>query len=434
MTDYKESNSQTRSATPFGGALDGPGTSDLIATLDLLAKEAYSRLGDTGATVFLLGDGVQRFAVDGLFDLLSPGTWSPANLAQLASAAGRQATLISSYLTSPEKAQSAWQELRNKIEIFVLVRGLNSILGLPSDQFVPLPQLVERTYGLPDFQALWAVEGLGHYYTQSYWQTYGRPTRLLWEENAPVPAKSLLMLHAGMGLFFADYLLGSGAPTLTRHSPPSEFRVAVQQFVDLARDNSRDGYLGPVIESLGLTTRDFYPATLDLVSQALMEVAPELAGYFWHGAGRALYFSRRYFLPVLTTVWAGIDKEARTAPQKLSAMAGLAWAVTIVNMRQPEIMECVLQNYIQASPLQDGFVNGVVSSTIMRQDTTPDIPFVPAFYEHQPRDAKLATSWNRLITSPSGTGLSAYYPVLKQHNALGLLFQYQNLSELVNSF
>src|SRR5207244_4052258 len=128
--------------------------------------------------------------------------WTPANILRLSLMAGRQAIRISSLFTDPQAARLAWQELRNKIEVFLTVKNLNSILGISDNDDRPLPQLVEKAYSLPPFQALWAVEGLGHVYTASSWRVHGPPKRLLWKENALVPEKSLLMLHAGMGLFF----------------------------------------------------------------------------------------------------------------------------------------------------------------------------------------------------------------------------------------
>lgn len=410
-----------------------PGARSLQTALDILTKEIYNQLGNVGQTVFFFGDGVQRAAVDIAFSLLRPQTYTPANLLRLGSIIEQQIIRISELLTSPEAAELAVQEFRNKVEVFVLVKGLNRILGLPNNQFVPLAPVVEKAYNqLTPFQVLWGIEGVGHYYADSYWRNFGPPTGLLLEKNVSVPAKSLLMLHAGMGLCFGDRLLGVENPTLTANSPLSQFRPVVQQFVKLAKENSRDGYLGPVIESLGLVTRDFYPDMLPRVSQAVLEVAPELQGFFWHGAGRALYFSRQYFLPVLSTAWAGIDRETQSAPQQLSAMAGLAWGVALVNMRQPEIIEVALENFIVKSPLQEGFANGVASTTIMRQDTTPDAPFIASFYQYQPANPKLYPLWNRLVAIPAQVGVNKYYPVLKEHNVLGEVFRYQDLGKLVD--
>jgi hypothetical protein len=394
---------------------------------DILSHQAQSELGTITQTLFFMGDGLQRAATDGFFDLLRPQTWMPGNILRLGSDALRQGVQLSRILL-PDQANLAWQELKNKLEVFILVKNLESILHLPTGQFIPLPQLVEKAYTVSPFSALWAVEGLGHYYTDMYWKTKGVPHGLLSEEQAPVPPKSLLMLHAGMGLAFADRLLGN----LTSQATGDQVRSTLEYFLTLCRNNSRPGYLGAAIESLGLVTRDFYSDLVQRVEQQLRQIAPEFLGFFWHGVGRALYFSREYFMPVLRTVWSGVDTEVSNASDRLSAMAGLTWAVTLVNMRQPAIMENMVRSYIENSDLTEGFTNGVMSSIIMRADTTPDASFTSTFYQHRPRanDPRLAATWQNRIAIPAQVALHTYYPVLQQHHALDQVFRYQDLAAL----
>jgi len=426
MPDAAQAAGSNRSQDLFSEARN------LIDVFDMLAHQAQSQLGTITQTSFFMGDGLQRAVIDGAFNLLEPQTWTPTNLWRWGSAAIRQAIQIST-LANPGNLNLAWEELKNKLEVFVLVKNLASILKLPptGGEFIPLAQLVPRAYSVPDFQALWAVEGLGHYCADSYYAHFGDPQGLLEEAKAQVPEKSLLMLHTGMGLSFADRLIGN----LNVDNPSADkTRAAVEQFVSLCRNNSRKGYLGAAVESLGLVTRDFYPELIEIVPKQLNLIAPELMGFFWHGAGRALYFSREYFLPVLTRVWSGVDEEAKACPDRQSAMAGLAWAVTLVNMRQPAIMQHVLPSYTQDASLEQGFANGVASSIIMRQDTTPDEPLISAFYQHppDPGNRQSAEMWSRFISSPAQLGLQKYYPVLKQHKALDQVFRYQDLQTLVS--
>lgn len=402
---------------------------DLTDALDILTHQAQSELGVLTQSLFFMGDGLQRAVADGFFNLFRPQTWMPNNILRLSSEAVRQ-TVELSRLLQPDQVNLAWQELRNKLQVFMLVKNLASILHLPAHQFTPLPELVNKAYSIAPFEALWAVEGLGHYYADIYWELKGVPQGLLVEEQANVPEKSLLMLHAGIGLAFADRLLGS----LTSETSAGQVRSAVEYFLKLCKSNCRKGYLGAAVESLGLVTRDFYPDLLVLVDQELRQAGPEFLGFFWHGVGRALYFSRQYFLPVLSSVWSGVYAEARNAPERLSAMAGLSWAITMVNLRQPAIMENVVRSHVEHSDLAEGFTNGVVSSLIMRIDTTPDIPLVRAFYEHQPdpNHRELTATWERRVAGPARTGLQTYYPVLRQRHALDQIFRYQDLAALVS--
>src|SRR5262249_50707794 len=118
---------------------------------------------------------------------------------------------------------------------------------------------------------------------------------------------------------------------------------------------------------------------------------------------------------------------------RLNLMAGLSWAVTLVNMRQPAIMENVVRSCVEHSEFAEGFTDGVVSSIIMRQETTPDAPFVPDFWKYRPNpeSEELAVTWERRITEPVRTALDRYYPVLRRNNALDQVFRYQDLEALV---
>ncbi|MBZ5507090.1 MAG: hypothetical protein LAO78_16660 [Acidobacteriia bacterium] len=401
---------------------------DFTEALEILSHVAQGQLGNVSQLAFFVGDGLQRAVTDSIFDALRPETWRPASLFKIGSALINQSAQLTQLFVSGE-AQTAWQELINKVEVFALVKNLSSVLALPEKEFIPLPDLVEKAYGLSSFDALWAVEGVGHYYADDCWAREGPPQGLLAEENAPVPAKSLLMLHAGMGLCFADRLVGA----LTTESTAGEVREALEQFVTLCTDNSRVGYLGAAVESLGIVTRDFYPDLSKIISEQFRIAAPELAGFYWHGIGRAIYFSRKFFLPHLFSMWNDVNVEAKTEPERMSVRAGLTWAFTLVNMRHPAIVEPAVRAYARDSTLAQAFSNGVSSCIVMRSDTTPNELFVSTFYEHRPasQDRELTLAWQRHISQPAVASVCTYYPALYEHHALDQVFRYQDLAQLV---
>src|SRR3989304_7714251 len=91
----------------------------------------------------------------------------------------------------------AWQNAKNNADIIQLVAHVSTLLPSPGTQ-VPLPELVEKCYALGTFPALWAVEGLGHWYADSCYERRELPRGLLTGNSAQaLPAKSLTMLHAG---------------------------------------------------------------------------------------------------------------------------------------------------------------------------------------------------------------------------------------------
>src|SRR5438034_8104321 len=103
---------------------------ELISAFEVLTKAAYTQLGSTSQTAFFIGDGLQSLVIASAFGLLSPQTWTPENILQMSSLVARQADRISELFTSPAAARLAWQELRNKIEVYSTVRNLSTLLGL----------------------------------------------------------------------------------------------------------------------------------------------------------------------------------------------------------------------------------------------------------------------------------------------------------------
>ncbi len=356
-------------------------------------------------------------------DRLDPGTWMmvPLEVAQRAAAASR--------LLTQGRGGLVWQELRDKGEVFCLVLDVASLIGVPAAPLFPLRELIGRSYALGPFPALWAVEGLGHEYGDSFWSQGIVPHRILCEERTgELPPESLLMLHAGIGLSFAQRCLdGAGAGT-----PEGELRSRVSEILRLCRENSRPGCLGAACESLGLVTRTFHPGLVPAVYQTVRAVAPEDAGYFWHGVGRAIFFSAINFLPGSDCfVFAMARQEAPDEEARRNAVAGAAWAFALVAQREPRILaELVVRPHGEELARDGAFANGVASSAIVRHDTTPDAVFLSRFHQYRPdpSDTRLVRLWDELVRRPCEEALEHLYPVLKQQGRLGEVFRYQNLS------
>jgi hypothetical protein len=382
-------------------------------------RSAERQLGDFGQTAFFLGDGLQRAGIDAFFELFSVQNLNPYTAAKKSASIISDMFRATQFLVPNTDSGIQWTEIRNKLEVFVLVRNLSGVMGLSRNDQSSLADLVNRAYLLSPFKALWAVEGVGHYYADRVWDIEGAPQALLSQRN-DLPTKSLLMLHAGMGLAFADRILGN----LHSQSSGTEFRTGLEQFCRLCSANSIPGYTGAALESFGLVTREFYPELIPMVNPVLTDLDPEFADYFWHGIGRALYFSRAYFFPVFGNAWDAIEREPSSEMARRNATAGLAWAVTLVNMRQPLVMEYILRSLSQRLPSADAFKNGVGSAVIMRQDTTPNADFIKAFCLYRIRDCRcrMNDSWERYIASSCSEGINQVYPALKERHRLEQLF------------
>lgn len=372
------------------------------------------------------------------------GVANVADIADIADAAiGGARWLVDSSLGLAERSSEALRlftagtnplaalaELRNKGEVFLLVKGVGLLLGIRPDEFpLPLLALVGRSYALGDFPALWAVEGLGHDYSHSYWNQGQVPRGLLTSPLDPVlPAASLCMLNAGIGLSLAEYLIDG----LAASAPTAEVRRVVAEIVGLCRANARPGYLGAAYESLGLLTRLFHSSRVTAVDKALRAVAPEVRSFYWHGVGRALYFAPESFLPF--SLWHSYATACREAPDEMArnnAVAGLTWAVVLVNQRQPEVLASLLVEphgeRLAPLGLEDAFLNGVASSIAMRCATTPAAPLIASFCDYRPSSTTGARLWDRLVRRPCAVARRVLYPRLAAADRLGEVFHYQPL-------
>ncbi len=408
------------------------------AAFDAVSDATEHQLDGWFRQTYDVGNGVQHTLVD-LMMLRAPEIDSSVLIrmaADMQSAAWFQAFMkygmppvgwLDSFLVPRRDAAAVQREFANKIEIIQLVTRVPSRLGLDDKPTDPLPALVARTADMETFPRLWAVEGLGHYFADRAWTDGGAdPSGLLVDPSTvTLPPWSLTMLHSGIGMSFAKKVLTGLAPS----SPPDAAHRAIARFAALCRGSSRPGYAGAALESLGLATRTFYPNLMTLLDREIPGVEPDLHGYFWHGAGRAMYFDPMNMLPSMNAPWRAIRRLDTEAPHDLAyrnALSGLAWALTVVNMRYPAVMEAFLRHHADLATANDAFTNGVTSSILMRYDTTRDDGRIAPFIHHEPRgDAAIVEAWRTLITAPCEHALTVTYSELIQASALGELFHYR---------
>jgi len=103
------------------------------------------------------------------------------------------------------------------------------------------------------------------------------------------------------------------------------------------------------LESLGLVTRHFYGHSMVLaIDKRLEGKDAALRGFFWHGVGRAVYFSPENLVPSLGSPWPAVAMCERLAPHdvaKDNMVAGVAWGMTMVNLKQPVVLEGFLKKH-----------------------------------------------------------------------------------------
>ena len=402
---------------------------------DSVSEAAEQQLDGWMKQTYKAGTGVQNAVVDTLMlrfpDLDSSTIMRMA--AQLQSGPVFQAIVkygmppvgwTSSLLVPRRDAPAVQQEFANKLYVISLVTQVHGDLGLDHTSNEPLTALVDRVAAMETFPRLWATEGLGNYYGDRALERSGGvdPAALLNDAaTAALPSWSLTMLHAGIGMSFAKDVLAKLEPT----SAPMAVRAGIARFALLCRNSSRPGYAGAAIESLGLATRTLYPHLIAMIDREIPAVDPSIHGYFWHGAGRAMYFDPMNMLPSVNAPWRAIRRLHEEAPHELAyrnALSGLAWAITVVNMRHPQVMETFLRHHADVASGNNAFTNGLTSSLMMRYDTTRDDPTIAPFVHYRPADAAVASSWRTLITVPCEQALRVTYAELSQRRALEELF------------
>jgi hypothetical protein len=350
---------------------------DAIERLYTVTQCTQHRLLDGFWAVCQVGDYMQRTSIDAICDVASFGSERANLLRALACDAWTQFSQSVTTVLNPFDRDLALSQLMNSLDVFLLVKQVGANIAIPPDDVFALQPIVSSAYALGDYRAVWAIEGLGAVYADRVWETRrSAPADLLQNAGFPtVPLSSLTMLHAGIGLALARRLLRPRTP----FDPPERLMEAIGDYLTLCVDNSRPGYSGAAIESLGLVTRTWHPQLVLHVDQHLRTLNPLAREFFWHGAGRALYFYPPFVVPGAVSPWRAIDREAPDEVARRNMKAGLAWAFTLVNVRQPRIIDRFARVNESLVAEDDAFAAGALSALVMALDTVPNHTYVRAF-------------------------------------------------------
>jgi hypothetical protein len=420
--------------------LMSPGTEGRVAgtaaAFDAVTQATEQQLDGWLKQTYTVGHGVQN----GLVDLMMgrPPAIDSSTLMRMAAEMQSGALFqlmikygmppvawLDSFLVTRRDSPAVLQEFSNKLYIIQLVTQVHGMLGLDHESDEPLTALVAKAAEMETFPRLWAAEGLGNYYGDKALKETPEPVALLTDEaTRALPPWSLTMLHAGIGMSFAKAVL----KTFDANSPSESVRAAITRFAALCRNSSRPGYAGAALESLGLATRTLYPNLVAAIDREIPGVDPDLHGYFWHGVGRAMYFEPMNMLPSVNAPWRAIRRLDQEVPSELArrnALSGISWAITVVNMKQPIVMEAFLRHHGELAERDDAFRNGLTSSLLMRYDTTRDGTNIAPFIHYQPAEAEAHATWKRLVAAPCEHALRVTYAELKQAGALEQLFHYR---------
>jgi hypothetical protein len=315
------------------------------------------------------------------------------------------------------------QEAQNKIQAFRLFAYVDQELRIPPGRLEPLEVLASRALALSNYRKIWALEGVAHYYTNAA-IARGSVDGLLLNPN--LLETTMVPMHAGMGASFAGMVLSrlSAAPS------KASVRDALKHFLELCGANSRPGWSENAIEPMGLAVRSLHPHLLTPISDAMGEISEDAQRLFWHGVGRSLYF-----VPMNFVTFAGAHAralsaaiaEAPTLEDRNNAVAGLVWAVTLVNICHP----AVLKNLLRACEeirMPKASINGIVSALMVSKHMVPeDREFLPPYFQPGSGSARDIRLWSDYVNSPTAFVFAETFPALAAQHTMAPLFQYREI-------
>ena len=105
--------------------------------------------------------------------------------------------------------------------------------------------------------------------------------------------------------------------------------------------------------------------------------------------------------------------------------------MTLVNIRNPVILESFLERQTDRVLDNDAFTNGVSSSIMIWRDSAGHDPWLEKFCKFEPdaANADRVGRWEEMVRRPCRAALD-HYPVLKKHRQLDEVFRYCELSIL----
>jgi len=318
----------------------------------------------------------------------------------------------------PGEPGVGWLELRNKLEAFGAFRNARGAAGLPSAISAPLADQAEQAGGRDPYAALWITEGLGH-----AWAAHPGAGSLA--GAAGLPGRALLPLHTGASLALAERLLGELA-----RAPETAAAAVLRDWRERSAAALRPGYAGLAVEAAGLVVRSLEPWRMGRLAALLGADDPALAELFWHGAGRGLYFAPVHLLPTrgaLRRAFASAWSEPGDEPGRRNATAGLAWALTLVNVRHPEVVAAALDELPDARAPGAAFAAGTTAALLLWASWAGLDPCLACFLAHAPAPPERARRWGLLVVEPSRRALSHLDSFLARRERLAELFRHRGM-------
>jgi hypothetical protein len=305
-------------------------------------------------------------------------------------------------------------ELRNKVRAF---QRFHQADGEAAGSDTPLGRRLAAAGPAADFAALWRREGTAYAVARRWCLEGGEGAP--WPHSPAFEPAVRIVAHTGLGLALAvgavDEMDSDGA-----------IEGAIDRFAIRCRSLPLPGYEAAALEGLGMAVRLLEPRLTSRVGARLESREPEMGDLFWHGVGRGLYFCPSNALP-LAPFWRTMEQATVEPPRRqarANAVAGLAWAVTLVNLAQPELVAWRLATPAAGDDAA-AIGCGVASALLLwRRAAGAGEPLLGAFLDYRPATER-AEAWERRIVRPATEALSGEYPRLAADDRFDDLFRYR---------
>ena len=306
-----------------------------------------------------------------------------------------------------EDREARWRELVNKVRAFADFRSA------ADPDAAALPPGAGETEVFAD---LWRREGLGF--------LRGREAAAGGAVVDELPARERLPHHTGLGLGLATHHL----ERLPARPAAAAARGAVDDFLEAARRLSRPGWEGAVVEALGLTVWLTRPDLLQWVDERLAERSARARQFFWHGLGRGLYFDLGEMAPRPGAEWWAAERALELPPDestRRNCLAGVAWAATLVNFLDPDVVAARLGSPALARG-GDSAANGIASVGLLWLCSVGEGPSFDRLREFRPGpEVGSEELWRRHVAEPLGVAVDRVYPLLVEPERIEELFRYR---------
>ncbi len=398
------------------------------ASFGIVSNTIETKLEGGFKSLYQIGESFQRTTVDLAYDALMLETLSFRGMVKTGLNLIQQSANVLKILLPGQETGLVLEEFQNKLTAFEWFEHVDTKLSLPLQTDTPPVLLLRRTERLDSYSRIWATEGIGFLFAERCLSQRSEPQNLLGGASVKgVAENNFIALHAGMGLSLAHRFL----KRLNGESSFRELPELLQAHITLYKNNSQSGYAEIGIETLGLAARNLYPHLLLSLDDALKQIDEDYVAYFWHGAGRAIYFAPTGLFPMWDASWSSVLATQEEPPHesgRLNALTGWIFALTLVNIRQPEILAAYFKRYKHLFVTKEAVVSGISSAIIVWQDSTQDNSCLESFLNYAPtdEDVEFSSQWRELIQRPTEAALRDYRAKPKNERQPKELFRFRS--------